>query len=226
MYRLGENSSKRRHRHMAFFALVLIVGVVTTFAAKHALSSSTTLTQAPAITAKVTATTRQTRHIDEPLFSLDLPSNWTLESHGANANSDNVYTWRNSTTKSAGRFLSVYVDSIPVRLGVNRALSVKSVNDKVVPVGDVSDNCASFTSLTSGSNTVATPAKWAGVDFLCDLGNYERDVVGTVSPDGLNQVVLNGGTSGKHALFFTYTDNNIQADYTIFLNALQSFHLK
>jgi hypothetical protein len=72
----------------------------------------------------------------------------------------------------------------------------------------------------------ATHAKWSGINFLCDLGNYLRDVVGTSSPEGINSVTLTGNTTGKHTLFFMYTDNTPSPDYSTFINALKSFQLK
>ena len=78
----------------------------------------------------------------------------------------------------------------------------------------------------TGSTTGKSPAKWESIDFICDSGNYQRDVVGSVSGDGLNNINLTGPTKGPHRYFFTYTDNNSQPDYAIFSEALKSFKAK
>lgn len=225
MYRLGENTIKRRHHRMVFYGIGVILLLAGGVYARQNLRATTVIADPPPPTVKsVAADSSAMQHIDEPLFALDLPKDWKLESHRTQG--FNVYSWHSSDTETAGRLLSIYIDSIPASLGVNRAVLVKSDGDRLIPSGEVSDNCASFTSKSAGAPLTASPAKWSGINFLCDLGNYLRDVVGTVSSDGLNRVELTGGTSGRHALFFTYTDNNIEPDFTIFTNALQSFKLK
>ncbi|HET7320515.1 MAG TPA: hypothetical protein VFI84_02940 [Candidatus Saccharimonadales bacterium] len=177
----------------------------------------------PVTTGTVKAETAKTQQINEPLFYIELPADWKLANKQTTPTT--TYTWQSTDTKRAGRSITFYLDSVPSGLGVNRALSVQAAGNKISAVGDVSDNCASFTSPNSTEQLVATPAKWGGQPFLCDLANYNRDVVGIVSADGLNKVNVNS-ESGTHSLFFTYTDNNIQPDFSIFIIALQSFQLK
>jgi hypothetical protein len=55
------------------------------------------------------------------------------------------------------------------------------------------------------------------------VANYERDVVGTSSPQEINTVTVTGPSTGTHKYFFVYTDNSAEPDYTIFTDALQSF---
>jgi len=224
MYRLGENTVKRRHRHMVYLAVAVVFLLGGALFLKHSLRSSTAISPTPpAVTGTVSADSGKTKHVDEPLFSLDLPTDWKLVSR--QTQSANNYTWQSSDAKAAGRYITLYIDTLPQTMGVNRALTVQASGNRITPIGDVSDNCASFTSPMSNQPNTATSAKWGGVPFLCDLGNYERDVVGTVSPDGINKVNVTSAR-GNHALFFTYTDNNIQPDFNIFISVLQSFQLK
>lgn len=224
MYRLGDNPIKRRHRHMVLFAVFVLLLLGAGIFAKQSIRSDTSLSPTPpAITRTVTADTGKTKSIDEPLFSLDMPADWKLANR--QVNTIDSYTWESTDKKAAGRAITLYIDTVPQTMGVNRALTVQANGNRITPIGDVSDNCASFTSPMSGQSAVATPAKWGGAAFLCDLGNYERDVVGIVSADGINRLNV-AGQSGTHALFFTYTDNNIQPDFNIFISALQSFRLK
>ncbi|HVS58715.1 MAG TPA: hypothetical protein VHD60_03175, partial [Candidatus Saccharimonadales bacterium] len=134
------------------------------------------------------------------------------------------YQWENTANNPGSRILAVYVDNVPAALAVNRLLPVDPVSGKLNP-GTVSDNCTTFT----GQNKLPAndvQAKWSGVSFICDMRNYERDVVGTGSVDGVNIVHLTGPTAGAHTFFFTYTDNTDQPDYSIFTDSVSSFIVK
>ncbi len=223
MYRLGKGSGKRR-RYMTLFILIVAVIVALIFIAKQQFKGDTVVSKAPAVTSKVIVETPKTKVIDEPLFSFRLPTDWKFVSHQTKP--FEVYTWQSTAPKIAGRAMSIYVDVLPTTMGVNHALPVHANGSHLAGIGSVSDNCADFTKPNPKAISVATPATWDSVGFLCDLGNNQRDVVGTASPDGINRVTLTGPNSGAHSLFFTYTDNDIQADYSIFVQALQSFLLK
>lgn len=208
---------------MGLYAIVVAMLIVGVVFGKHLLRSDTAISPAPMAVRKTVSTAQATKTFAEEAFTIDLPNDWKLVMHYTNG--ANRYTFQNSDPKIAGRMLDIYFDNLPTSLGINRALSVQANGDRVVPIGDVSDNCTSFTSPMTGSQSEATPAKWNDVPFLCDLANYERDIVGTVSTSGINKVTLTGA-NGPRNLFFAYTDNNINPDFTIFLSALQSFQLK
>jgi len=133
------------------------------------------------------------------------------------------YSWQ-GTNKNNTRWLNVYMDTIPASLAVNRVLPVMGNGAALSLPTNVSDNCTTFTG-ASNSTQLSVTAKWQGITFLCDTGNYVRDVVGTSSLEGVNTVSLSTTTSGNHHFFFTYTDNSSSPDYTIFTNALKSFRL-
>jgi hypothetical protein len=117
------------------------------------------------------------------------------------------------------------VDHIPTALAINRLLAVQSSGDKMTPVGMVSDNCTNFTDkATESAATGTAPAKWNGVNFICDMANYERDVVATGSSGGINMVTLSS-KSGTHQVCLVYTDNSIDPDYSVFTDIVQSFTL-
>lgn len=74
---------------------------------------------------------------------------------------------------------------------------------------------------------MAVPAKWDGVDFLCDMDSKFRNVVGSSSPGNINKVTLTSQTSfTPHSFFFVYEDNNYNPEYTIFYEMLDSFKVK
>ena len=63
------------------------------------------------------------------------------------------------------------------------------------------------------------------VEFLCDMANPQRNVVGTGSTDGLNTVKVSDQMGTQHRYFITYTENNSKPDYSIFIAAINSFKL-
>jgi hypothetical protein len=159
--------------------------------------------------------------VTEQAFSIGLPQGW--KSPAPPAVPYTVYSWQGSG-KDATRRLDLYMDTIPANFAVNRLLPVTQDGDSLSIAGDVSDNCIRFTARTAASAaTGAEPAKWNGVNFLCDVGNYERDVVGTGSSIGVNTAVVSGAATGVHKVFFVYTDNSASPDYTIFESIIKSF---
>jgi hypothetical protein len=103
-------------------------------------------------------------------------------------------------------------------------LPIEADGDRLTILNTVSDNCANFTGTTvQGKKPDTAPAKWSGVDFICDLVTYTRNVTGTGSVGTINRVNLTG-EKGSHQYFFVYTDNSSNPDYSIFTRSLQSFH--
>lgn len=223
MYRLGEveHSHRRFYAGLLGFILLLALGGVVAF---YFLQPNTDLgTPPPTVTTHVSYDTTKLTTFNEPLFTMDLPDGWKPTTHSTDIPRP-AYTWQGTVKDDTARWMSVYVDQDVSKLAVNRELAVQANGKSVNVLSDVSDNCTTFTGASS-QNYGSTPAKWQGFDFLCDSGNYMRDVVGISSSDGMNVVALTG-TSGSHHLFFTYTDNSPSADYSIFINAIRSFHLK
>lgn len=225
MYRQGHRT--RSHRKLYSWLIVgfIVVIVVGGIGAHHFLRANTHLSSSPPVTLEVKVPTVTTKRFTEPTFSIALPSDW--KSRRVMQTPQPTYSWENTTGNVGVETLSVFVDTIPANLAINRVLAVQANSGSIVTASGVSDNCTTF---TGTSITPTTPeditAKWAGVNFLCDTANYERDVVGTSSPQGINTVTVTGPTKGTHAYFFTYTDNSDQPDYTIFTNALMSFKAK
>jgi hypothetical protein len=167
------------------------------------------------------------KNFDNRLFSLDLPNDWEATIvEGAPAGSQ---SWRNTANNKGVRLITLYLDAVPANFAINRVVAVEPVENHLTVLGDVSDNCINFTTAdkqASAATAGKAPAKWQNVDFICDTGNYIRNVVGTGSAKSLNAAKLTGASGGPHNVFFTYTDNSSSPNFGIFTAMLQSFKLK
>jgi hypothetical protein len=228
MYRVGNR--KRNHRKATIVAssivlfLILIALSGVTFA-KQFLKPQTNIKQSSAVTTTVTASLPATKVFSEGIFTIQLPADWKLMP--GELKPYDITRFEVLSDDANDQELDVYQDTIPLNFAVNRVLPISADGNSIMTNGAISDNCANFTKNQSGVvDSNGTPAKWSGVNFLCDLNNNERDVIGTSSTEGVNLVHLTGTIAGAHTYFFTYTDNSIDPDFTTFYNALTSFHLK
>lgn len=160
-------------------------------------------------------------HIDKPLFTVTLPAGWKSTPVTAHVNIPN-YSFKSSSPQL--QQLDIFIDNIPSTMAVNRVVTV-TPKAGGMDHETVSDNCTTFTTAVNVATGVVA-GKWGGASFLCDEGNYQRDVVGTVSNDGINYVTLTGPTVGSHKVFLTYTDNSINPDFSSLYTILESFKLK
>jgi hypothetical protein len=222
MYRLGEREHSHRRLYITFSVFaVLVFGVVV--GAKHYLTSNTEVSGSPAVVTKVSYDAPKVQQVIGNTFTMNIPSTWKLTADNNDIPSP-TYNWQGTSGEDKNRWISVYVDTKLPSKAVNRALHIQANGATINVISGTSDNCTSFTGPANSSSGVQQ-AKWENISFLCDTGNYERNVVGIVSPDGLNNINVTG-TKGLHTYFFTYTDNAAQPDYTIFTNALASFRAK
>ena len=222
-YKLNTREKSRRRR-IIFWCIVLLLVLALLFASfiiiRDKLRPKVVIKQSTAISSKVVYADK-TKHYDEPDFGIDLPTSWHPVPRPVGPYQS--YTWQSSDVGTDGQQIELYEDTIPTQFAVNRILIIDGEVDHVTLNGTASDNCSKF---TKGAATIqeGAPAKWQGIDFICDQSNTERDVIGTSSTDGVNTVILlNQSTGIKHKFFFTYTDYSLNPDYTIFYNALNSF---
>ena len=222
MYRVGKREKNKRRQRFLFALSVTIVGIVIGL---KKLDGKTTITQSTAVVKSVDVDGDPVHTYDEGIFTIQIPDDW--QPAVGEKTPYLIYSWQSSGAASDTQLIQVYQDNVPQNLAVNRVLAVTANGNQVTTLGTVSDNCADFTKSSSPiATTAGTLAKWQGINFLCDLNNYERDVVGTISQDGINRVDLTGAISGTHAFFFTYTDHDINPDYSVFYNVISSFRLK
>ncbi len=168
--------------------------------------------------------------VNEPLFSMELPEDWK-ELKRQNDQTENSITWQSTKNPGAGRSLKLYIDIIPATRSVNRLVPVMATQDNTISVGDISENCATFTqggtlNVHDAALLKDAPAKWNKVDFICDMSRVIDNEVGTGSIGAINSITLTGPAKGAHKYFFLYTEHNIQPNYDILYNALRSFKVK
>jgi len=162
--------------------------------------------------------------IDKPLFKLELPKDWHEITTDANSSTAPKFSFRSPSAQA--QLLDLYIDNPPLNFAVNKAIIVSPQGDGL-SYNTVSDNCTTFTEASLKNNqTGDAPARWQTIQFICDMANSARAVVGTMSTEGVNQVTVTGPTKGSHKLFITYTDNNISPSYTVFYDILRSLHFK
>jgi hypothetical protein len=171
------------------------------------------------------AAEKPTQHITKGDVALELLTGWneTDPPHTPQT----IYSWRGGTgTNDESRRLDVYFDIMPTTLAVNRLLPVQANGDHLDVTGVTSDNCVNFTDKTAESvQTGRAPSKWGGVNFWCDVANYERDVVAVGSTEGVNTITLTGASKGSHKILLVYTDNSASPDYSIFVAIVRSTRL-
>lgn len=225
MYQLGHRS--KHHYWLRALTGLIILGIAVggVFFVKNLLQPHTVLTQSKAITRNVPVSSVPTQHIVEGIFTVDLPATWQHRTP-SNVVPEPNFTWQGTVGDDKARWIDLYIDSIPSGFAANRLLPVQGDGGGIDVTGTTSDNCVNFTDKTTQASPAGTvPAKWGGVNFLCDVGNYERDVVAIGSPEGINVVTVAGATKGQHHILLVYTDNGPSPDYTVFASAVKSFRI-
>lgn len=225
MYRIANRHKTRRRRSGFWLGFTLLFLAVTVFGLVQFLKSlhqTTAVSSSKAVITKISYQGK-VKHYNEGNFNIDIPAEWQLQPRPPQTYQS--YTWH-GTDKANSTEIEVYEDTIPTTFAVNRALIISGEGNHIELTGQASDNCAQFTKDSGGGQAeLGIKARWQNVDFLCDRNTPTRDVVGTSSTDGINTVVLKSTDGMVHKYFFTYTDNQLSADYTIFYNALSTFSM-
>ncbi len=212
-----------RKRWLVIPAVIVVVGIAYGL---FSLKPDTQIKNA----APTTSSIKKDTHLQtfrRGTFSIDLPTGWQFTAKQQDIYT--VYHFRSALPGEEGnRLLDVYEDSNLPNFAINRMVPVSATEDGglVADSGQVSDNCTAYTTgATTSRATVGQTAKWQGIEFLCDMANPQRNVVGTGSKDGLNAVRVADQGGLQHRYFLTYTENNFKPDYSIFIAAINSFKL-
>lgn len=225
-YHLGI-APHRRHKGVVLLvaSLVCVAAGIFLYKALHLTTapqtiithqgSGKTMAYNPSATARV--------RIQKPSFTIELPAGWTESQNLPESVYPANYIFKSVSAEA--RQLAIYIDRTPDTMALNKVVAVASDGSRLT-YDTVSDNCAEYTRPSINSpDSGRAHAKWRGVEFICDLGNYQRNVVGTASQEGINQVTITAGNGTKHTVFMVYTDNGASPDYTVFYNMLGSFTL-
>lgn len=219
-----ERTTNHRYQRQVVAASATLVLVVASVTLEYVVQPNTSLIQSRPVTRYIAANDGATQHIVKGVFVLDLPADWqsAADPHSLYG----VSSWQGTTESDAARRLDIYVDSLPPSLAINRLLPVEVGAHQLIPDSSVSPNCLFLSqSPVQSKATGMAPVQWNDVQFTCDVGNYERDVVAAGSTEHGVDLRLTGQRTGAHQVVLVYTDNSATPDYNLFMTAVKSFHL-
>lgn len=217
-------SHKVRHTVITIFVTLLCVGggAYGYFYFTQDVAASITPSQGIGAQKTIAAPAATNLQFDEPAFSFKLPPDWKKTGE-LTTGPYRKFSFQATQKNADNRYLDIYLDAVPLNMAVNKVVAVEAEGQELSH-GMVSTNCIEFTQKIPGQ--FMAPAKWDGVNFLCDTESTARNVIGTSSPGNVNKVELATVGSAKRALFFVYTDHNYNPDYGIFYDFLDSFSVK
>lgn len=226
MYRHGRKLTKSsqvsKWSALGLLFFGLIVGGI--YLGLKSLDANTSLNQAAPVIKTVTAGQPATKLFDSVGFTIDLPADW--QQVARTEAPYNLVRFQSKDPNNNNRFLEVYQDTIPPDFPVNRVLALEPYENKVTVPGSVSENCKQFTPGKPAPGFQGVVAKWQNIEFVCDVTNFERSVVGTSSKGGINSVTVTNPAGEEHKFLFVYTDNAITPNFSLLYNALNSFAVK
>ena len=159
--------------------ILLLVAVATGWYIES--HSGTTIIHNPvAKTTYVTTANTPVQTFSETDFIIQLQTDWKFI--GQTTGPYNFYTWQDTTKYEDNRILDLYVDTIP-GMAVSRLQPVSADGNRL-QIGTMSDILLTFTGAPASSAQTAQSlpnqlAKWQGINFMCDLSNYNNNSVGT-----------------------------------------------
>lgn len=238
MYRLGRPAITKRPKKFYLFEIIAIVLLVATglfsffwFVVRQEKPAQIRNNDTPLISRVEAAETFT--EINEPTFSMRLPGTWK-ETERGNDPGQRTIKWDYVAKGGIGRWLKLYIDTIPPDYPVTYVVPVSGEGDKII-AGTISDHCSQFTPgarkpnelggrIPASAEKIAT--QWQGVRFFCDGAHPLYQRVGTSSKEAVNSVAVTGNAGGAHRYFFVYDDAYYNPDYSLFVTILDSFRAK
>lgn len=219
-YHVGQPPHRRHPVRIALLTVGLIIILSLSIYAYKAMQPETTITQSTSRTSPVDIGIPPVKQIVEPTFEMKIPSSWVQARDAPIA----AKSWHGSGQADGARRIDVYIDTIPSAMAVNRLMPVLAEGNRLRAVNDVSDNCVNFTDQGTANPMGVAPSKWSGFNFLCDMANTLRNVVGTGSSDPrVNTTTMKSEAGVTRTVFLVYTDHSGQADFEIFKDIIDSF---
>lgn len=228
MYQHGKRT-KIKSNPKAFLQFIFVLGfffVATAIILRNDIAGSDDEKTTVPIVSEVAGASDKSLMVNEPLFSMKLPEDWSL-SNRVQANYANYYEWRSSKKGGDDRLLRLHINIMPQSYKIVRMQPIMPDGNKL-KLGNLSSSCIDF---AIGAGTVQRPsdnasaeAKWENVSFICDPINNNQ-TIGTGVPGGGIGATMSG-SQGQSTFFFYYEDHNIRPDDEILRSALSSFTAK
>lgn len=225
MYHVGKQIHKHRRSQKisVIILLILFFGLLVFWLMQLKIAPSAIIRNDPPVSKNYTASDMAKVNVDKPEFKMELPAGWVERTVIASPTGPR-YTF--SAKIGEAQILDIYIDNPPTNLGINKAIVV-SAQGSGLTHEYVSENCITFTDPKyKNPHTGFAPARWQEIDFICDMANTNRQVVGTISRDGMNQVHTVGASGATHTVLMTYTDNNITPSYSTLYDIIASMQFK
>lgn len=232
MYRIGRKDRRHTKRRIWIGILVILFlcGIAAAYIAYKILSEDTeVITTTESITREYAPPQGEdVKEFTQDAFTVTLPADWVFK--GSNTTVHNIFSYQATKKNADNRTLEIYVDNVPSDKAFNRILPVTIEENHIKATGSVSDNCVEFTGVNNvNPQTTTQPtiaSKWQGVDFLCDVANRSRNLVGVGMTTSGTNIVLERPSGAKRTFYFLYIDHNVNPDYKILEDALESFVVK
>lgn len=164
------------------------------------------------------------KEFTQDTFKVTLPADWVFK--GTHNIVNHIYSFQATKKNGDNRTLEIYVDNVPTDRAFNRILPVVIEENRIKATGSVSDNCTEFTGLNNIDPNKTTEAiiasKWQGVEFKCDVANKVLNVVGVGTTTTGTNIAISNPSGVKRTFYFLYIDHNINPDYKILEDALES----
>lgn len=225
MYRLGKQIHKHRRiqRFIIILLLVLFFVALVYWLMHLRIAPTATIRNDTPVSKNYTSSQDAKITVTKPELKMELPGGWVERKVIASPTGPR-YTFAAPTGKA--QVLDIYIDNPPTNFAINKAIVV-SAQGSTLTHDYVSENCVTFTDPKyKNPQTGFAPARWQEIDFICDMANANRQVVGTISRDGMNQVGTTGLSGATHKVFMTYTDNDITPSYSTLYDILSSMQFK
>jgi hypothetical protein len=231
LYSVGTPKQKKiKWDLMLGFAVIVIVA--SAYIVFRIYSKSTTLqvdnTNNTPQTKVIGATTTEQTPIDEELFKMTLPGSWDVwEEQGGHVEGQ-VYRYKALGDKDNGRYIEVYVNSLPDAddLYMTHMLPIEAdPKGTKMTFGEISDLCRKFAPIEETQLVGVVKARWKNIEFDCDVHRY-RNIVGTANGKDGYQVSLGSDPENQNKYFFHYTDSGAKPNNSYLQDIIRTFEAK
>lgn len=226
MYQHGRKARRQRNPRVYLQAAALLgVALIAVAWILHKdLSTGSDEKSTVPIVTEVLGDVDDTITINEPLFTMELPTDWK-QTNRVQTKVANYYEWRSTKQGAADRMLRLHIDTMPKSYKVVR-LQPLHVDGRGFRLGNLSNDCVHFAKDTDAvhrtQGNAPVEAKWENITFMCDQIKNNQ-TIGTGTETGGIAAEVSSSTGKQHRYFFFWQDHNIRPDDRMFRNILDSF---